>query len=157
MQFRDGGEQREHCTPGAAYLDYHLGLPTSRARRLPPKFLGEAAHGRNAACARRACLSATVCGRTFRMLKQKKARTQAARTPAGGNGAVEPALQRPTANVAQEVRQAEVAAVEVVHEQKPPVPTASQSAEREKPVISVEKAPPAAGSVGQVPPPFHLL
>jgi hypothetical protein len=91
------------------------------------------------------------------MLKQKKARTQAARTPAGGNGAVEPALQRPTANVAQEVRQAEVAAVEVVHEQKPPVPTASQSAEREKPVISVEKAPPAAGSVGQVPPPFHLL
>ena len=125
--------------------------------RLPPKFLGEAAHGRNAACARRACLSATVCGRTFRMLKQKKARTQAARTPAGGNGAVEPALQRPTANVAQEVRQAEVAAVEVVHEQKPPVPTASQSAEREKPVISVEKAPPAAGSVGQVPPPFHLL
>ena len=94
------------------------------------------------------------------MPKQKTARTPAARTPAtpaGGDGAVEPTLRRPTANVAQEVRQAEVAAAEVVHEQKPPVPATAQSAEREKPVVSAEKAPAAAGSAGQVPPPIHLL
>jgi len=57
------------------------------------------------------------------------------------------------------VRQADAApaAAEVVNEQKPPVPVASQSAEREKPVMSAENALAASGSAGQVPSPSYLL
>ena len=51
------------------------------------------------------------------------------------------------------MRQADAAAAEVVNEQKPPVPVASQSAEREKPVMSAENALAASGSAGQVPSP----
>ena len=114
-------------------------------------------------------LRAAISGDGLSVLEA--ALTPAARTPAGGDGAVEPTLQRPTAKearqaevailqaevAAQQARQAEVAAAEVVREQKPPVPAASQSAEHEKPVISAEEAPAAAGSVGQVPPRFYLL